>query len=82
MYVVYVREAHAADSSWPVGYATELNINEPKEYGERCTVAERLIKEGKLTIPCLIDGMDNAVNDQYKGHPTRIFLIRKVANTP
>lgn len=21
--------------------------------------------------------MDNAVNDLYKGHPTRIFLIRK-----
>ena len=77
MYVVYVREAHAADSSRPVPYAKELNINEPKSYGERCTVAERLVKEGKLTIPCLIDGMDNAVNDLYKGHPTRIFLIRK-----
>ena len=77
MYVVYVREAHAADSSWPVPYAKELNITEPKEYEERCGVAERLVKEGKLTIPCLIDGMDNAVNDLYKGHPTRIFLIRK-----
>ncbi len=77
MYVVYVREAHAADSSWPVDYATEQNITEPTSYEERCTVAERLVNEGKLTIPCLIDGMDNAVNDLYKGHPTRIFLIRK-----
>ena len=77
MYVVYVREAHAADSSWPVDYAQNQNITEPKSYEERCTVAERLVAEGELTIPCLIDGMDNAVNDLYKGHPTRIFLIRK-----
>ena len=77
MYVVYVREAHAADSSWPVDYAKQLNITEPKTYNERCTVAERLVAEGKLTIPCLIDGIDNSVNDLYKGHPTRIFLIRK-----
>jgi len=77
MYVVYVREAHAADSSWPVPYATEQNINEPTSYEERCSVAERLVAEGELTIPCLIDGIDNAVNDLYKGHPTRIFLIRK-----
>jgi hypothetical protein len=77
MYIVYVREAHAADSSWPVEYAKELNITEPKKYEERCTVAERLVAEGKLTIPCLIDGMDNAVNDLHKGNPTRIFLIRK-----
>jgi hypothetical protein len=77
MFVVYVREAHAADSSWPVDYATEQNITEPKSYEERCTVAERLVADGELTIPCLIDEMDNAVNDLYKGHPTRIFLIRK-----
>ena len=75
--MVYVREAHAADSSWPVDYAKEQNITEPTSYEERCTVAERLVNEGKLTIPCLIDGIDNAVNDLYKGHPTRIFLIRK-----
>lgn len=65
------------DSEWPMPYATELNITEPKTYEERCTVAERLVREGKLTIPCLIDGIDKTVNDLYQGRPTRIFLIRK-----
>ena len=76
-FVVYIREAHAADSRRPVTYALEKGINEPTTYGERCTVAQTLISEKKLTIPCLIDDMDNEVNDAYRGLPTRIFLIRE-----
>ena len=76
-FVVYIREAHAADSSRPAWYAVEKGITEPKTYEERCSVAEMLIKEKKLTIPCLVDNMDNEVNMVYKGSPTRIFLIKK-----
>lgn len=59
-----------------MSYAKEHNIKEHRSYGERCEVAQRLVKEKKLTIPCLIDGFDNAVNDLYKGLPTRVFLVR------
>lgn len=76
-YIVYVSEAHAANDRRPVGYATELGITEHVSHTERCAVAERLVKEKKLTIPCLIDGMDNKVADAYKGHPDRLFLVRK-----
>ena len=78
IYIVYISEAHASDasSSWPVPYAKELGIKEHTNYGERCAVATRLVTDKKLTIPCLIDGMDNAAADAYKGWPDRVFLVR------
>ncbi|MCH8851934.1 MAG: DUF3179 domain-containing protein [Planctomycetes bacterium] len=75
--LVYIREAHAADSNWAVGYAKDLGLLEHKNYGQRCAAAEKLFKDEKLTLPCLIDGMDNVANEAYKAHPDRIFLIRK-----
>jgi len=75
--IVYIREAHAADSKRPVQYAKDKNIFNHKNYGERCTTADIMMKEKKITIPCIIDGMDNMVNKAYKGHPTRAFLVKK-----
>lgn len=75
-YLVYITEAHAVDDKYPVGYAKELGIREHTSYGERCTVAERLLGDKALTIPCLVDNMDNAVQDAYKAWPTRVFLVR------
>ncbi|MFQ5502622.1 MAG: deiodinase-like protein [Phycisphaerae bacterium] len=77
VYIVYISEAHASDDSWPVPYAKELGITEHKNFGERCAVAEKLVKDKKLTIPCLIDNMDNAAEKAYQGWPDRVFLIRK-----
>ena len=76
-YIVYIHEAHAADSSWPVPYAKEKGIKEHKNLAERCALAKTLIKEKKLTIPCLVDSMDNAAATAYAGWPDRIFLVRK-----
>ncbi len=75
--LVYITEAHAKDSSWPVGYAKEMNITKHKTYGQRCTTAERLMKDKSLTIPTLVDDMENSVNKAYKAHPDRIYLVRK-----
>jgi hypothetical protein len=59
-----------------VGYALKEKVNEPVSYGQRCSVARRLVEEGKLTISHLIDGINNRVNDEYSAHPTRAFLVR------
>lgn len=74
--MVYINEAHAADGRRPVDYAKELEITEHRDYGQRCETAERLIKDKELTIPCVIDGMENLVNQAYSAHPDRIFLVR------
>lgn len=74
--LVYINEAHAADSSWPVGYARDLGITDHTSYGERCGVAEKLLDDKSLTIPTVIDGMDNKVNKLYQAWPDRVFLVR------
>ena len=74
--LVYINEAHAADSNRSVPYAKELGINDHTNYGERCAVAEMLLSDKKLTIPTVIDGMDNKVNQAYKAHPDRIYVVR------
>ncbi len=75
--LVYINEAHATDGKRPVPYAKELGITEHKNYGQRCTTAGRLMADKKLTIPTIVDGMDNEVNAAYKAWPDRIFLVRK-----
>lgn len=75
--LVYIREAHAMDSRRPVGYAKEKGISEHKDYEERCTTAKMLMDDESLTMPMLIDGMDNAANEAYQAYPDRVFLVRK-----
>ncbi len=75
--IVYISEAHAIDDRRPVPYAIEKGIKEHTTYGERCSVAQRLLDEGKLTIPSIIDKMDNHVAEVYDSHPNRLFLVRK-----
>jgi Iodothyronine deiodinase len=74
--IVYIKEAHAADSSWPMQVAIEKGINEHKTLEDRCATAEMLLKDKRLTIPCVIDGMDNAANEAYHAWPDRIFIVR------
>ena len=75
--LVYISEAHAIDDKRPVPYAIEKNISEHKTYGERCTVAGRLLTDEKLTIPAIIDKMDNKVAENYDANPNRVFLVKK-----
>jgi len=74
--MVYIKEAHAADSNWAVPYAKEKGITEHDDYEERCTTAEMLLEDESLTIPCLIDSMDDAVNRAYRAWPDRVFVVR------
>lgn len=74
-YIVYIREAHAANEGWPVPYAERLGIKQAKTTAQRCEVADRLVKEKKLTIPILIDRPDNTVGEAYAAWPDRIYAI-------
>jgi len=74
--IVYINEAHASDSSWPVDYAEEKGITEHDNYGERCSTADMLLADKSITIPTVIDSMDNAVNEAYSAWPDRAFIVR------
>ncbi len=75
--MVYIREAHAADGDRPAGIAREKEINQQTTYEGRCTTAKMLLDDESLTIPCLIDSMDNKTNTAYSAQPDRVFLVRK-----
>lgn len=75
--IVYIKEAHAADSRRPVPYAVREGINQPTTYEERCTIAHRLAQDTRLTIPMLVDEIDDNVNELYQALPNRVFLVRK-----
>ena len=80
---VYVREAHPTD-----GWRMEINdvlgvsIRQPTTYAERVGVAQVCAKNLGLSFPVLVDTLDDAVNNQYCGVPSRLYLIdseRRVA---
>ena len=74
--IVYIKEAHAIDSRRAVPYAIDEGINQPTTYADRCLIAEMLVQTGTLTIPMIIDTIDDRVNGLYQGLPSRVFLVR------
>ena len=75
--LVYISEAHAIDDRRPVRYAIEKGISEHRTFADRCSVAGRLMSDEQLTIPAIVDTMDNSVAEAYDAHPNRLFLVRK-----
>ena len=75
--LIYIREAHAVDSNRPSHIAKARGINEHTTYKERCSTASSLLKDNELTIPCLIDSMDNKTDADYSAKPDRVFLVDK-----
>ncbi len=73
--MIYIREAHAVDSSRPSGIGRQLNIKDHTDYDSRCDVAERLIEDKKLTMPMLIDNFENTTDVAYQAKPDRVFLV-------
>jgi len=74
--IVYIKEAHAIESRRAVPYAIDEGINQPTTYADRCLIADMLVQTGTLTIPIIIDSIDDKVNELYQGLPSRVFLVR------
>lgn len=75
--LIYVREVHPVDS--PTAF--DLKTDEPEiwdhtTHAERCTAAEMLISSKALTMPVLIDDMNDAVSTVYRALPDRVLVIR------
>ncbi len=78
-YIVYIREAHAVDSSWPMLHDNKAGetqfIEDPIDEIERAKVAGACVADLGLPMPALVDSIDDAVNSSYRGWPDRLFLI-------
>ncbi len=75
-YVIYIREAHPTD-----GWSLESNEREGIRLAQPLTAAERekaarcFCDSRPVTIPVLVDGVDNAVGEAYSGFPDRLYVI-------
>ena len=73
---VYVREAHPID-----GWRMESNdkagieIAQPKSDAERKAVAARCCQSLNMTMPLVVDSIDDRVGNLYSGMPDRLYLI-------
>ena len=79
-FIIYIREAHAIDGHSPLGGHGMPIVEEPSTLAEREAVCNACIDDLGLTLPALIDGIDNAVNEAYAAAPDRLYLIGKDGN--
>ena len=73
---VYIREAHPEDA-WQMESNKREGIvfKQPKSPQERRGVAKRCTKALKLSMPCVVDDMNNTVDNLYAAWPERLFVI-------
>jgi len=75
-YFVYIHEAHPTD-----GWQLESNVDAGIELSQHGSLDERREVAGAccahlaLTMPVLIDGMDNAVERAFNAWPERLYVI-------
>jgi alkylhydroperoxidase family enzyme len=73
---IYVREAHPTDG-WRMKSNDRVGISiaQPRSAGERTGVAGKCCQTLKMTLPLLVDEMDDAVGHAYSGMPDRLYVI-------
>ena len=77
-FVVYIREAHPSDG-WQVGAnrAAGVIFNQPGTIQERVNVAESCQLALIISIPMLIDDIDNTAEQAYTAWPDRLYVVDK-----
>ena len=74
--VIYVQEAHPTD-----GWQTASNISEGvlfrqhQSYQEREQVAQTCSLDLHMSIPILVEEMDNNIDEAYGAAPERLYII-------
>ena len=74
-FLVYISEAHAKNDIVPTYAAFKHDIREPKSLEQRSEAAGKLVHNKELTMPCLVDGMENGAARSYRAWPDRVYLI-------
>jgi len=72
-FIVYTREAHAADSDRPAG----KDIEQPVSTEERREVGQKFLDDMGLEMPALLDNIDDKTSKDYASLPDRLYLVGK-----
>ena len=71
--MIYIREAHPADSSRAAGEWSK--VNEPETLEKRIEVAKKCRDELSMDIPVAVDDMDDTAAKTYDGYPDRLYIV-------
>src|SRR5437764_15338052 len=52
-----------------------VKVAQPRTYAERCKAASECCGALHMSIPLVVDGIDDAVGHAYSGMPDRLYLI-------
>ena len=74
--MVYIREAHPSDE-WQMSSNVDEKVvfAQPTSEGSRNAVAGECCSRLKVSMPCVVDSLDNAVDGAYAAFPERLFVI-------
>ena len=67
--MVYIEEAHPGNS------VEGLEVSQTQSYAEREAIAEICTTNLDLTLPTVLDKLDNAVEIAYAAFPDRIYVL-------
>ena len=70
--LVYIREAHPTDSNWP---DDSIQLNDPRTLHERLSAASLCGEKLDLTLPTVVDDLDDKANQMYSAWPERIYIV-------
>ncbi len=59
----------------PENVRSGIAVKDPRSYRERAEVAAKACSVLQTKLPCLIDGLNNAVNQAYSAWPDRVFVV-------
>ena len=73
---IYVREAHPIDG-WRMNSNDEagISLKQPLTEVERTGVAQRCCRALQMSMPMVVDEMDDRVGHAYSGMPDRLYLL-------
>ncbi len=73
---VYVKEAHPTDG-WRMESNDKAGIafRQPRDQAERGEVAHKCCTALEITMPLVVDTLDDAVGHAYSGMPDRLYVI-------
>ena len=77
-YIVYIAEAHAVDE-WQLesNEAEGIEVEQHTTFGARLDAAKLCADKLRLTIPTVVDGMDDAACEAFSAWPERIYIAEK-----
>ncbi len=76
--MVYIAEAHSVDG-WQTdsNEAEGIRITQHQEFKERWDAARLCAERLGLSIPTLVDGMDNSACEAFSAWPERLYITHR-----